>query len=93
MPKILIVTASYNAEQTISETVDCTKNLCLKNSNIVHLVKDGISKDKTLEILQDFSHIEIISSKDEGIFNAFNQGANYMEWDFIYYLNADDVLT
>jgi len=93
MPKILIVTASYNAEQTISETVDCTKNLCLNNSNIVHLVKDGISKDKTLEILKDFSHIEIISSKDEGIFNAFNQGANYIEWDFIYYLNADDVLT
>ena len=93
MGKLLIVTAVLNAENTINETLKSTKKLCQKNSNIVHLIKDGLSSDRTLQIVKKYPHAKLVSIKDKGIFDAFNYGASFMSWDFIYYLNADDILT
>jgi glycosyltransferase involved in cell wall biosynthesis len=93
MPKLLIVTSAFNAENTINETLKSTKLLCDKNSNIVHLVKDALSNDKTIEIIKKYPHAKLVSSSDKGIFDGFNQGASFTNWDFIYYLNADDILT
>ena len=93
MHKLLIVTSAFNAENTINETLKSTKILCDKNSNIVHLVKDALSTDKTTEIVKEYPHVELVSSSDRGIFDGFIQGASFTNWDFIYFLNADDVLT
>ena len=93
MHKLLIVTSAFNAEKTINETLKSTKILCDKNSNIVHLVKDALSKDKTIEIVKEYPHVKLVSSSDKGIFDGFNQGASFTNWDFIYFLNADDILT
>lgn len=93
MLKILIVTAAFNAEKTIQETLESTKILCNKNLNIIHVVKDALSNDKTVEITKQYQHVKLVSSKDNGIYDGFNQGASFTDWDFIYYLNADDVLT
>jgi glycosyltransferase involved in cell wall biosynthesis len=93
MHKLLIVTSAFNAENTINETLKSTKILCDKNSNIVHLVKDALSNDKTIEIVKKYPHVKLVSSSDKGIFDGFNQGALFTNWDFIYFLNADDVLT
>ena len=60
--------------------------------NIEHIIVDGGSKDKTLEICNSFSHIsKIVSEPDNGVYDAFNKGLKLATGDIIGFLNADDV--
>ena len=64
--KFSIITISYNSEKTIYNTLVSVKNQSYKN--IEHIIVDGGSYDKTLEIVNKFNHIsKIISEKDKGI--------------------------
>jgi glycosyltransferase involved in cell wall biosynthesis len=56
---------------------------------------DGISKDRTLEIVRRYSHIisHLISEKDRGVAQAINKGFKHAKGDVFCYLNADDCFT
>lgn len=91
-PKISIITACYNAENTIEQTIQSV--LGQTYENIEYIIVDGASTDGTMEIVNNYKEqIDIIiSESDEGIYDAFNKGARAATGDYIQYLNADDYL-
>ena len=87
--KISIITITFEAEATLEKTLNSVLNQSYKN--IEHIIVDGGSKDKTLEICKKFSHIsKIISEEDKGVYDAFNKGLKLASGDVIGFLNSDD---
>lgn len=91
LPKISIVTASFNSINTIAETIESVRTQDYPNWE--HLVMDGGSKDGTLEILKKYPHLQWVSEKDEGHYHAMNKGIERSTGEIINILNADDCLT
>lgn len=87
--KITIITATLNNQKTIEQCLRSVASQTYKD--IEHIIIDGKSKDKTLEIVKKFEHIKIIvSEKDNGIYYALNKGIKLSTGDIIGFLNADD---
>lgn len=91
-PKISIITACYNAEKTIEQTIQSVLNQTY--DNIEYIIIDGASTDGTMGIVGKYSHYmsKAISEPDKGIYDAFNKGLLHATGDYIQYLNADDYL-
>ncbi|HWB94664.1 MAG TPA: glycosyltransferase family 2 protein [Puia sp.] len=90
MPRISIVTATFNSAATIRETLDCIRRQ--DYPNIEHIVVDGVSKDDTLKIIGEFPHLaRVISEKDNGIYDAMNKGITLAGGDIVGILNSDDI--
>ncbi|WP_243374500.1 glycosyltransferase family 2 protein [Geotalea sp. SG265] len=88
--KITVVTVSYNAEKTISYTLE---SVAMQNYlNIEHIVIDGGSTDSTLNIVKAASPpiAKVISEKDNGLYDAMNKGISMATGDVIGFINADD---
>jgi glycosyltransferase involved in cell wall biosynthesis len=54
------------------------------------IVVDGGSKDGTLEELQRFREVCLISGHDRGVYDAFNIGLDRADGDVVGILNSDD---
>ena len=88
--KISIITVCFNAEDTISDTIQSV--LSQDYEDVEYIIVDGKSTDRTLEIIQSKQKkIQLISEKDQGIYDAMNKGINIASGDVIGILNADDV--
>jgi glycosyltransferase involved in cell wall biosynthesis len=88
LPKISIVTPSFNSIRTIRETIESVR--AQDYSTWEHLVIDGGSTDGTLELLREYSHVRWISERDEGHYHAMNKGIERASGDVVTILNADD---
>ena len=51
---------------------------------------DGASTDGTLEVLERFPHLRVISEPDRGIYDALNKGLAQARGEIIALLNTDD---
>lgn len=100
--KISVITATWNSGRTIGDTLRSVFNQSF--TNVEHIIKDGGSKDDTLEICKSFEQkyytdgdkgrtINILSDKDKGIYDAMNQGIEAATGDVIGILNSDDFYT
>ena len=90
MGKISIITICFNSEKTIFKTLESVKKQSF--NNIEHIIIDGASNDKTLEICKEYSNsIKIISEQDNGVYDAFNKGLKLATGEIIGFLNSDDV--
>ncbi len=88
-PLVTIVTATYNSEKTIRDTLISVATQ--DYPRIEHVIVDGASKDTTLSIVRDYPHVSrIISEKDAGIYDAMNKGITGSSGDIIGLLNSDD---
>ncbi|MDD5070583.1 MAG: glycosyltransferase family 2 protein [Candidatus Omnitrophica bacterium] len=90
--KLTIITPVYNSQRFIK---DCLENVISQNcQSLEHLVIDGDSCDKTLEIVkayaQTYPHIRFISEKDNGQYEAMNRGIKLAKGKIIGILNVDD---
>jgi len=91
MPKLSIITITYQAEAYLERTLqsvfeqDCA-------AEIDYIVVDGASKDRTLEIIEANKKqiSQFISEKDKGIYDAMNKGMQLAKGDYILFLNAGD---
>ena len=92
MTKVSIITVTYNSEKTILDTLISVSNQT--HQNIEHLIIDGCSNDRTLEIVENFSsaNLKIISEPDDGIYDAMNKGLDNASGDIVGFLNSDDML-
>lgn len=87
--RISIVTVTYNAESTIRRTMESVA--CQTYGDIEHLVIDGASKDRTVEIANEY-HATVLSEPDRGLYDAMNKGIRLATGDYICFLNAGDTL-
>jgi len=88
--KVSIITATYNCEQTVRDTLHCIQQQSF--SDIEHIIIDGGSSDDTLKIVREFEHVsKLISERDEGIYDAMNKGIANASGEVIGILNSDDV--
>lgn len=89
--KVTVVTPTYNAEQYIPTLL--SNIACIKSIDIEHIVVDGGSSDKTLDVVRKFSscyNLKWISGKDKGQYDAINKGFAMASNDLIGYQNCDD---
>lgn len=94
--KISIVTATFNSGKTVRDTIENV--LKQTYSDIEYIIKDGGSKDNTLEICKVYEplfggRMKIISAPDKGIYDAMNKGIKMATGDVIGILNSDDFFT
>ncbi len=88
-PLVSIITVTYNSEKTIRDTLACVA--AQDYPHIEHIIVDGLSKDKTLDIVRDFPHVSmVISEKDMGIYDAMNKGIMAATGEIMGCLNSDD---
>ena len=96
IPKISVITVTFNAAQTLSMTMDSI--LAQDYSNVEHIIVDGKSNDNTIELVESYRQkyytkgyeLHIISQKDNGIYDAMNKGIQLASGTILGFLNADD---
>ena len=88
--KISIITATYNSEATITDTLKSISNQTYQN--IEHVIIDGASRDNTLELVNTHGAriSAVVSESDKGIYDAYNKGIALASGDIVGMLNSDD---
>lgn len=91
--KISIITATYNSEKTLKDTLESVLNQTYQDYE--HIIIDGISKDNTMKIVKEYEkryngRLKYISEKDTGLYDAMNKGIKMATGDVIGILNSDD---
>jgi glycosyltransferase involved in cell wall biosynthesis len=95
LPRISIVTPSYNQASFIEETLHSVKDQ--SHPALEHIVVDGGSTDGSVSILQEYSrrpgwqHLKWISEPDSGQSDAVNKGFRMATGDVVGWLNSDDL--
>jgi len=91
LPKISIVTPSFNQGNFIEETIKSV--IDQDYPDIEYIVIDGGSTDETVEILRKYNdRIKYwVSEKDEGQSHAINKGFEKASGEICAYINSDDV--
>ena len=69
--KFSIIVVALNAGEKLKETVDSVLNQTWQDYEIV--VKDGGSKDGSVDALPEDERIKVYVEKDTGIYEAMNQ--------------------
>lgn len=92
VPLVSVVVACLNAAKTARQTLESVVNQ--KGSHAELIVIDGGSTDGTLDILEEFKgHFAYwTSSRDGGVYPAWNKALDHTRGEWIYFLGADDVL-
>lgn len=96
MCKFSIITVCLNAEKEIEDTIASILNQTC--SDFEYLIKDGLSRDRTLQIAESYIPafrersipFRIISQRDDGIYDAMNQANREARGDWLVYMNAGD---
>jgi glycosyltransferase involved in cell wall biosynthesis len=88
LPKISIVTPSFNSIHTIRATLASVAEQ--DYPNVEHIVVDGGSTDGTLEIIKSTPRLIWVSEKDEGHYHAMDKGTRMASGEVVAILNSDD---
>lgn len=89
-PLVSIITVVYNNQHSLQQCIDSVKNQLY--SNIEHIVIDGGSNDKTIDIIESNESLidYFVSEPDDGIYAAMNKGIRVASGEYICLLNSDD---
>jgi glycosyltransferase len=89
LPSISIITAVWNAAETIGR---CIASLRGQNIPVEHIVVDGGSTDGTREVLEAHrgALAHLVSEPDRGMYDAMNKGIGLATGEIVGILNADD---
>jgi glycosyltransferase involved in cell wall biosynthesis len=91
LPRISIVTPSYNQCRFIEATIQSVLNQ--DYPNIEYIVIDGGSTDASVEIIRRYENklAYWVSEKDGGAADAIAKGFRHSTGDILAYLNSDDL--
>lgn len=87
-PFFSIIVVSYNAQDTITKTVNSVLKQNFDSYEII--VKDGLSTDDSLSRIPESKRIKVYSQKDTGIYDAMNQAIEFSNGKYICFLNCGD---
>ncbi len=105
MPKISIITPSYNQASYIADTIESVLSQA-GGFEIEYFVMDGGSTDGSAEIIKDYAErvqsgawpvqctsitMESVSRRDKGQSDAINQGLRRATGTIASYINSDDL--
>ncbi len=88
LPRISVVTCSFNQGKFIGRTIDSV--LAQNYPNLEHIVVDGMSGDDTPAVLARYPHLHVIREPDSGQPEAVNKGFRRANGDIFCFLNSDD---
>ena len=93
LPKITILTASYNAAATIEQTI--VSVVYQDYPNLEYIIIDGGSTDGTIDILKKYEKdgLRWISEPERWLYDALNKGVGMASGEYIEVLGGDDALT
>ena len=91
MLKFSVITPVYQGEETIRTCIESV--LEQSYTEVEYIIVDAVSTDQTLNIIRNFQddHIHLVSEKDEGLYDAFNNGMKFATGDILCFLCADDM--
>jgi glycosyltransferase involved in cell wall biosynthesis len=89
-PRVTLLTVCWNADKTLEQMLASVA--AQSYGNFEHLVVDGASTDRTVEILQAHEHQldYFVSEPDQGLYFAMNKALELAQGDYILFLNSDD---
>jgi glycosyltransferase involved in cell wall biosynthesis len=92
IPKVSIITPSYNQGQFIEATIQSVLNQTY--ANIEYIVADGGSTDQTMSLVEHYqAQIDVvIHEKDKGQSDAINKGLRRATGELVGWINSDDLL-
>lgn len=91
LPRISVVTPSFNQGQFLEETI---RSVLLQDyPNLEYIIMDGGSTDSSVEIIRKYEPwlTYWISEPDKGQSHAINKGWSLATGDLISYINSDDL--
>lgn len=87
--KFTVITVTFNAGDKLAKTVcDVLEHQTFDDYEI--LVKDGLSKDGSLEKLPQNPKLRVISQGDKGIYDAMNQAVELAKGEYVCFMNCGD---
>ena len=84
-----IITPTLNASGTVEEAIS---SVLAQGLPCEHIVMDGGSADRTVEIASSFPSCTVHSGRDRGLYDAMNRGAFFARGEWLVFLQADDWL-
>ena len=92
MIKITIITASFNSEKYLEDSIKSV--ISQTGSDDEYIIIDGGSNDSTIDIIRKFDNSITywVSEKDEGIYDAWNKGLKVATGDWVMFIGSDDFL-
>jgi len=87
-----LIIVTLNSEEYLPETLQSIKEQTYSDYEVI--LKDGGSKDQTLNIFNSFSsknkNFKLVTKKDGGLSEAMNQGVDAATGDYVIFLHSDD---
>ena len=89
--KISVITVCYQAVKTIAATIQSV--LEQTDADMEYVIVDGGSTDGTLDRIRAVSdsRIQLISERDQGIYDAMNKGVRLCSGEYVIFINAGDL--
>lgn len=91
-PTVSIITVVLNSKEYLKKTIESVRHQTFKDYEFI--VIDGGSKDGTLEIIRENTDVisKWLSEKDNGIYDAMNKGMKLATGEYLWFLNAGDII-
>lgn len=91
--KISIITATFNSEATIRDTIESILAQTYQDWELI--IEDGVSTDKTLNIILEYEslfgdRLHIFSEADKGLYDALNRGISRATGNVVGILHSND---
>ncbi len=88
-PTFSIIVVCLNPGAKLNQTLDSILKQTYTDFEIV--VKDGGSRDGSIEAMRRDDRIRLFKEKDAGIYEAMNQAVAHAEGDFVLFMNCGDM--
>lgn len=94
--KISLITVCFNSERTILRCIDSVLRQTVPVYE--HIIIDGASTDNTVALAAEHYptaryETEVVSERDDGVYDAMNKGLARASGDYVWFLNSDDTLS